>query len=638
MAEHNEVAGKPPVNLSGQLTSAISSGIAHDFLIGGLPFLLKPSEEDPYVRDLKEDRVDQFDSSGEAGENSFGYWWLRSQSSFHGGGGQLFLDSSSSPASRVRFESSVRLDVRTPGELKIVPEPFRTVIAKNQVEQVTWAGVQKLVSASTGSDAVTTWNIPSFTGQTLISLSEVGQLPIAMTSDGVNVFVAINGKIKRINPDATVTHTHNIAYTGTVAMGFAKQRLIVTDGPRVFELDPNPATPPVTVNMATPHYKNPSTQYKYTSIADGPNGIYVAGASGQRSDLSLMTVSENAGSLVMGPPVVQLAMPPGEVINNVMFYVNSFFGLATSAGFRVGSFTPYGQVQMGPPSIEGVACYSITAAREQFIVGALKTLWYVDLSNPVDESGRYAHSLFDDALGDSSLDYVNDVTVHPGTKKDHIYATMAEGRMLWMDDAAVYPHDTPGSLTTSWARFGTIEPKQLHYVRIDGTFPLAGVDNPVCTVRVENDKGGFKEFNIKGGTSQTSFEFSTRELAPAQSFRLVLTLRKSVGQASSTARIRGFQMKALPSPKIFGEHILPLLCHDIESPVNGPEAGYPGYAADRLRALEEMAEKSLRITVVDRIMNESYQAVVRRVQYRQGLAPTRQGGTGGVVSVILRKV
>ena len=66
-----------------------------------------------------------------------------------------------------------------------------------------------------------------------------------------------------------------------------------------------------------------------------------------QGDVWSMTVTEWAGTLVLGPPVVQLRTPPREIIRDVFFYVGSLFAMATSNGVRIGSFTPYGQAQMG---------------------------------------------------------------------------------------------------------------------------------------------------------------------------------------------------------------------------------------------------------------------------------------------------
>src|SRR4051812_14268138 len=104
-----------PVKLSGQLRQVIDAGFPHDVLIGGIPFRLKPSDEHPLLNQLLDDMKDQVDTSPEAGENSFGTWWLRSQSTFHGGEGQKYLDGPSE-AERHRYFSSRYVFPHEPGE------------------------------------------------------------------------------------------------------------------------------------------------------------------------------------------------------------------------------------------------------------------------------------------------------------------------------------------------------------------------------------------------------------------------------------------------------------------------------------------------------------------------------------------
>jgi hypothetical protein len=620
-----------PVPLSGQLiqSDTQTADAPADILLNGIPFWLWPSSEDPWVRDVQEDQREQFDNSQEAGENSFGFWWLRSQSTFHGGQGQKFLDSSESAVSRTRYWSSKCAYPHTAGELTIAGALTNTGVSGfRQIEQVTWSGVQKAVFMSQVANEVTVKDLPGLTSPTVITLGASGT-PAAMTSDGANVFVAINDRIYRIVPGGTATHIYNLTFSGAVAMGFTKQRLIVCSGNKVYELDPNPAGPPIAA--PPPKYTNPSTGYIYTSVSEGPNGIYLSGYAGPVSDVSSMTVTDSGGTLVLGAPVVQLRTPPGERVMSVFFYVNNYFALATTNGVRVGQFSPYGQPQMGPLMMAGTKCYSATGSGTLVWIGAERSVWWVDLSTPIDDAGTYAHAMYTDDLGAGVGDFVNDLTVLPGAP-DLVFATTDQGGTVYQTSFAP---TQPAELTTSWSRFGTTEPKQLHYVRVDGTFPVVGGVQNVCTVVVESDLGETVTFNIEGG-EQTSHEFSTSALSPAQTFRVSFTLRDA--GAGNGVTLRSFQLKALPAPRKFAEHILPLRCFDSEQDRNGRETIRKGWAAQRVKAVEELAQQGVRITVKDKIMNTSYQAVIRRCQFRQTTNPTTDSVMGGLLNVIVRQV
>lgn len=606
---------RPPIVLSGQLAQ-LGPNADGDIIIEGIPFILGPSDQDPYVRESSEDQRDQFDTSREAGENSLGQWWLRSQSTFHGGQGQLYLESSGqSELTRTRFYSSRYAYVHTPGQLTRAGTVTSAVGTRKGAKIVVWSGVQKLVTMSTATFQINVASLPGLTSPTTVSLGATG-VPTAMTTDGVNVYVAIADKIYRVNSSGTAIQTHNLTFTGPVSMGFAKQRLIVTVGNKIYELDPNPPAPPVTVGAA--FYTNPATDYIYTSVNEGAAGIYLSGYSGTKSELTSMSVTESGASVVLGPPIVQLRMPPGEIINDVFFYISSFFALATSNGVRVGGFTPYGQLQMGRLLMERVPSYSLTGSGTLIWVGSNDSIWWVDLSTPVDANGGYAHSMYADGLGSTTADPVSGLVVYAGANDNLVFGTTTAGRLISQPTWTAAPAAT---LTTAWARFDTVEPKRLFYVTIEG-------DNPTCTVTVETTTGQTLSFMCDG--SRARYEFSTATLVPAQAFRLTFTL--------TGGTLRSYQLKALPVPQRYKEVVLPLMCFDSEEVMSGEQRGYEGYAQERLQAMETLAETNTRVTVRDNILGISYQAMIRRLQFRQYLNPTRESGLGGILNVILRLV
>lgn len=605
-----------PVVLSGQLTEAADPDETADIVIDGIPFLLYPSQEDPYVRQSTEDQREQFDSSREAGENSFGEWWLRSQATFHGGQGQTYLESSGEAAlTRTQFASSRYAYVHTPGQVTRAGTVTAAANTRKGAEIVTWSSVQKLVTMSTATFQIHVADLPGLTSPTTVSLGATG-VPTAMTTDGVNVHIAIADKIYRVNSSGTATNTHNLTFSGAVSMGFAKQRLIVTVGNKIYELDPNPGSPPVTVT--TPHYTNPATDYVYTSVTEGANGIYLSGYSGTKSELSSMSVTESGSTVVLGPPIVQLRMPPGELINDVFFYVSSFFALATSQGVRVGAFTPYGQPQMGRLLMNRIPSYSLTGSGTLIWVGAADSIWWVDLSTPLDGNGGYSHSMYVDGIGTTNTDPVSGLVVYTAGADDLVFGTTTAGRLI---SQPTWTAATTATLTTSWARFDTVEPKRLFYVTMEG-------DNPICTVTVETTSGQSIAFTCDG--TRARYEFSTATLNPAQAFRVVFTL--------TSGTLRSYQLKALAVPQRYKEIVLPLMCFDSEDVAVGELRGYAGFAKDRLLAMETLAENNTRVTVKDSILETSYQAMIRRLQFRQVLNPTRENSLGGILSVVLRLV
>ena len=100
-----------------------TTGFRWDYALNDLPFLSGANRQFPIVRETAQIRKQQFDSSGQPGENSFEGWWLRSQQSFHGGAGLVYLDVDVDSLHAVdRFHSSRSVDVWTPGKVTLLPD------------------------------------------------------------------------------------------------------------------------------------------------------------------------------------------------------------------------------------------------------------------------------------------------------------------------------------------------------------------------------------------------------------------------------------------------------------------------------------------------------------------------------------
>lgn len=638
MATFNLVPAEPPVVLAGANAAVVDpgdgsssgpipvAGIEYDWLVDGVPFLLWPSEDDPYMRDMQEDTKDQFDSSQEAGEQSFGYWWLRSQASYHGGAGQQYLDTTNEAVTRLRFFTSNYLDPFTaPGQVTVNPGFNRQVVTRKASALVTWEGTPRLATASSSDHHVYVADIPDLDNQDDITLGATGTCQ-GMASDGENLYVAINDRVYRINEAGTATVIATVTFVGPVSIGFAKARIILTTGPQVYEIDPNPVAPPTAYTSTDAVYIHPSDNWRYTAVADGPNGIYLAGYLGPLSELSLMTVQDAGDGLVLAQPVVQLRTPPSEQINGVVFYLNAFFGLATSAGIRVGQFTPYGQPQYGPILNPGNPTYSVAGSGSLLYFGGANRIWSVDLGTQIAE-GRYAYSQYGDNINPvSTTDPVVSVEVAVVAQHDKLFGVQASGAVFYQPTTP--PEPPAGTLTSSYARFGTVEPKRLHYIRVEGTFPDPGPGQS-NTVTVESIDGASRTFTIPG--ARTFFEFGVTDFATSEAFRLVFSL-------TPDTILRSWQLKARPAPLQYQQIILPLGCWDTEMASDGGTTGYDGFALDRLLKLEEAARSNRIVTVVDKWANTQHRAQITRCQFRQTVQPGSTRRNGGKVTLILRLI
>lgn len=102
--------------------------------------------------------------------------------------------------------------------------------------------------------------------------------------------------------------------------------------------------------------------------------------------------------------------------------------------------------------------------------------------------------------------------------------------------------------------------------------------------------------------------------------------------------MRSYQLKALPQPRRYQQLVYPLLLEDNEQASNGEFVGYEGFARDRLNLLESLCRNNGVVTVTDRLLKQSFQAVIRDVQFRQEAGPEPTKPVGGLATVILTLV
>jgi hypothetical protein len=124
-----------PLNIGNPGTAGFWTNNAEDYDVafGGIPFFLAPTDVNPYQRETAPYRKDQFDNSREPGEQSLTGWWIRSQSSFHGGSGINFYDPTAGESIGYRFKDSQGVDVWTKGQVSLLKETANTHVTTGAV-------------------------------------------------------------------------------------------------------------------------------------------------------------------------------------------------------------------------------------------------------------------------------------------------------------------------------------------------------------------------------------------------------------------------------------------------------------------------------------------------------------------------
>lgn len=117
-----------PLNIGNPGTAGFWTNSAdnYDVAFGGIPFFLAPTDVNPYQRETAPYRKEQFDNSREPGEQSLTGWWIRSQSSFHGGSGINFFDPTAGESIGYRFNDSQGVNPWVKGQVSLLKETENT--------------------------------------------------------------------------------------------------------------------------------------------------------------------------------------------------------------------------------------------------------------------------------------------------------------------------------------------------------------------------------------------------------------------------------------------------------------------------------------------------------------------------------
>jgi hypothetical protein len=221
-----------------------NTDINYDVAIGGLPFIYAINDSRPYIRQTAPFRKDQFDNQTEPGEQSLTGWWIRSQSSFHGGTGIVYFDPQTSDEfGHYRFADSQGVNVWEDGEvtlLKSVDNLHQTTGSvqgtdhqhpNQHVRSIQWSGVNGvLLHDEFDVDKIHSSITVSITNKALTSdvatltTSAAHGLTVGMTIVITGVDATFNGSYRITTVPTTTTFTYakvasNVASTAVSPVG-----------------------------------------------------------------------------------------------------------------------------------------------------------------------------------------------------------------------------------------------------------------------------------------------------------------------------------------------------------------------------------------------------------------------------------
>ena len=646
-----------PLNVGNPASSGLWTNNAEDYdvAIGGLPFIMAPTDSNPYQRETAPYRKDQFDNSREPGEQSLTGWWIRSQSSFHGGSGIKFFDPSSGESTGYRFFDSQGVNVWTKGQVTLLKETTNihestTVIgvkAEQHIRSVQWTSGGTTydgvlfhdgfdIDRIDSSGNVVHWvDYNAGLDDPVYAVCDDGKYAYWITNDIASGKLELNKKL--LSDGAGLPSTPmltNPSVTVTAAeMEFVKDRIVACINNAVYEISP------VATTLPSPVYTNPNTNYVYTSITASGPAIYTAGHSGIYSTIQKYTLNTSGAMPTLTQASVAAELPPGEIVHKIFYYLG-YMVIGTNRGVRVAAVNDQdGSVSYGPLIVEtSQPVYDITA-RDRFVwattgIGATDAgLIRIDLGQTIEgETLRFA--------------YANDLqttqaAVHRTTAVSFIGTTnrLAFCTAYNSTDGAIYFESastlrSTGYLQTGAIRYGTLEPKNYKFLRGRADVTNGAID--IQTIDSSNNLFTVITYNSSVGTPEAA---TGSPVGPQEFISYKFTLSRSASSTSLGPIFKGYQSKALPATKRQRLIQFPVWCYDVETDRYNVLTGYEGRAWERIQTLEDIEAAGDIINVQDFTTGERVQALIERINFTRVTPPSKRfDGFGGLLSITVRTV
>ena len=614
-------------------TNYSATGEAYDVAIAGLPFFLLNSDDSPYRRVTAQYRKQQIDQSREPGEQTLTGWWVRSQSSFHLGAGIKFFEPVQEESLRFQYTESKGLDVWTRGQATLLNDTasFYAGAAPAQLIGVN-DGTNDciLVTDGTALKKITTGGTSSTYTQT-----GTASTIYSLTTNGKQYFFINGSHVHRGNISGSTSDTeiYNASSTTRATIRYVKQRLIAAIGPAIYELNANHGGGALPSAL----YTHPNSSWVWSSIAEGPQAIYISGYDPNGTSSSVFKITLDAtnpnslGFPTLNTPTVIIDMPEGERINDFDVYLGAYAILATSLGFRAGIADNTGDVQYGPLLFKDAPCNNI-AFRDNFAYLATKVdgaagLVRIDLSTTVVTNSLFFPWAWD--LVASGTTVTADQVAFFGNSDRAAFTT---GNNTWAESTTSLVAE--GYLRTGYIRYNTLEAKifKLMQARVDTTNGGINIDS------IDYADNSFRIGTFAQGAAVPEVNISYPQ-ASQEYLGFQFTLTRSTTDVLKGPLFTGYQVKSLPA--IPRQRLIqyPLSCFDHESDHFGVEVGYEGSAYFRMSQLESIENVGDTIRVEDFRTGESYLGLIEELDFRN-LTPSdkRFSGYGGTLLVTIRTV
>lgn len=624
---------KLPFPLSGRSGAASETyaleGVQYHVAIGGMPFMLAPHGDRPLIRELADQRKEQFDNQDIPGEQSLAGWWLRSQSTFVGGAGLLYQDPDITNRWAIQYAESTGLSPWDNGRLHLLRACPQDISDSGGDQHLTlgfteggtdyyWSARGDILSASDGTtDTPVTWG----------GVEDI----VSLASDGSRYFVADADGVWSGTGTGAGTSLYDLSGEDVV-LGWAKGRLMAGIDNGLYELsDAGPTLPTAVFTHLTP-------DWRWTAIAEGPDCIYASGYAGSRSEVYKLQLTDVGDTPTLEGGGTQAAqLPHGERVLALHAYLGTYVGIGTTRGLRVAEIGAQGDLAYGPLVVEtpvrAMVGYDrfLFCGAEDAIDGA-SGLYRVDLGQVTSDDGpvpsvrfAYATDLQTHASG------VVDAVTLLGDSDRLVLTVQGSGSYLEAEDDL----EPEGMCLTGRIRYNTLTDKIYKFLTV-----RSPVSNPgTVSVSVLDPTGGESTvLSVTGGSGRTIENVGlSSPITACEWLQLRIRFERDATDASTGPEVHGWQLKALPGEPRQKLLTLPLLAFDFEQDITGQTVGREGRTLARLEKLEAIAQFGDAVQYQDLRSGTSALVLIDRLEFRQADPPGASGSIyGGYLYIQLR--
>jgi len=634
---------------------------AFDVAIGGIPFLMNITDATPYRRSTARWKYERVDQAREPGEQTLDSGlWVRSQTSFHLGQGIQYQEALEGTAEQLRFRyyQGAGIDPWTPGQLSLLKKTTKlfpsagSTSGRTLALPTTISGVDYVLmidcTAAAGSAIRVSKVTAAGTATTLILGSALSTEILAAETDGTTLYIATatfiyDYDLTAASPTLHAHYSINTANATSVSLKYVKNRILAgvsyvtgtTPIAAVYELPFTSGHGGGHTNLSTiTPIANTITVpigWRWSDIAEGRGAIYLSGYAGDKS--AIFKVAPDASG-VLGAAVSVADIPRGEVVHALFGYLGTFLAIGTSRGVRMAAIADDATIVYGPlifTTTNPVTCF---AARDSYIWAGVKAgvagasgTYRIYLGALLDD-GSYPYAT--DVWASGSTGAVNSLGFFPSSAQLFMAIT-ASG--VWLQHATDLVDE--GTVTTAIVNWGTLEKKAWKRVRVETDTLVGNVE-----IYADSNEGRTQIATLTTGNAyNTDFDLSTAYPSTQVNGQLTFVLYKSTTDNTKGGILKGYAIKAIPSPTRSRLIQLPLMCYDFETDRRNTRFGVHDGAKLRLSALETVESVGATVLVQDFNSGENFDAVIEEIAFSR---MTPSSGTmdnfGGVITITMRTV